>query len=163
MTELRPHPLTADAFASFGDVIEAVATTRVPMNDGRFERFDALAQVRTAGPARIGIVRALTATQLPHRFAMVERHPSSTQAFIPRASFRFVVVVARPGDAPDAGGLVAFVSNGRQGINYHVGTWHLPLIALERGHEFLVIDSGSDQHTETHSLVAPVAVAEFSP
>lgn len=163
MSQLRPHPLTPDAFASFGEVIEAVATTRVPMNDGRFERFDALARVQTAGPTRIGIVRALVATELPHRFDVLERHLLSTQAFIPRDEFRFVVVVARPGEAPDAGGLVAFVSNGRQGINYHAGTWHMPLIALARGNEFLVIDSGASQQTETHRLDGPVTVTGFAP
>lgn len=163
MIELRPLPLTPDAFASFGEVIEGVATTRVPMNDGRFERFDALARVTTAGPARIGIVRAVSASRLPHRFEAVERHPLSTQAFIPRDEFRFVVVVGAPGEPPDAGGLVAFVSNGRQGVNYLKGTWHMPLIALGDGDEFLVIDSGASQQTDIHKLDAPVTIAEFSP
>jgi ureidoglycolate lyase len=71
---------------------------------------------------------------------MVERHPLGSQAFIPLQRFVFIVVVGPAGEAIEAQDLRAFVSNGRQGINYHRGVWHMPLIALEAGHEFLVID-----------------------
>jgi ureidoglycolate lyase len=42
---------------------------------------------------------------------------------------------------PDRASVRAFVTNGRQGVNYHRGTWHHPLIALTAG-EFLVLDRG---------------------
>jgi ureidoglycolate lyase len=73
---------------------------------------------------------------------MVERHPLSSQAFVPLSRLPFLVVVARPGDVPRADDLRAFVTNGRQGVNYARGTWHHPLIAFDESGDFLVIDRG---------------------
>ncbi len=144
MTVLTPRPLTAQLFAPFGEVIETVASTETAMNAGRFQRFDELATV-VATPApnvnpQIGIVRCASPTPLPYEFDMVERHPQSSQAFVPLTQFRFVIVVGAANQDVEARSLLAFVTNGQQGINYHPGTWHLPLIAFERGQEFLVID-----------------------
>ena len=48
---------------------------------------------------------------------------------------------------------VPFVTNGRQGINYHRGTWHMPLIAFDAGQEFLIIErGGSESNCEQHDL-----------
>ena len=62
----------------------------------------------------------------------------------------------------EAEDLRAFVTNGRQGINYHRGTWHMPLIALEAGQEFLVIDrAGDSPNCDEHSLGEAVTLAEL--
>jgi len=141
---LRPVPITAERFAPYGDVIHAAPAAVQAMNDARFERFDDLAKVdiEQAGGGRlaISIARSKTPTALPHRFDMVERHPLGSQAFIPLAPFSFVVVVAPAGESVDIADLRAFVTNGSQGINYHKGVWHMPLIATEGGQAFLVID-----------------------
>ncbi len=158
MRVLHATPLTAAGFAAYGDVIAADPGTRVPMNDGRFARFDALSRVE-GGAARIGIVRALQATALPYEIDRLERHPGGSQAFVPLSPLVFVVAVAAPGDGFDPGDIVAFVSNGRQGVTYRAGTWHMPLIALEAGQEFLVIDQGSTQATDTRRLDEPVQLA----
>jgi ureidoglycolate lyase len=45
------------------------------------------------------------------------------------------------------------VTNGKQGINYHRGTWHMPLIAFEAGQEYLIIDRGGiEPNCDTHTL-----------
>jgi ureidoglycolate lyase len=75
---------------------------------------------------------------------MVERHPLSSQAFLPLAPTPFLVVVAPPGHTPDPGDLRAFVTRGQQGVNYARGTWHHPLIAFGRPGDFLVVDRGGD-------------------
>ncbi len=143
---LRIEPLTAGKFAPFGDVIDAAAAAAEAMNGGTFERFNDLAKVDVAsGRTRVGITRALKAASLPHTFDLVERHPIGSQAFIPLAPFAFVVVVAPPGESVRPEDLRAFVTNGTQGVNYARGVWHMPLIALEAGQAFLVIDRGDDR------------------
>jgi ureidoglycolate lyase len=141
---LRPVPITAERFAPYGDVIHAAPATIQAMNDARFERFDDLAKVDVdqtdGGRVAISIARSKTPTTLPHRFDMVERHPLGSQAFIPLAPFSFVVVVAPAGESVDIDDLRAFVTNGSQGINYHKGVWHMPLIATEGEQAFLIVD-----------------------
>lgn len=163
MITLVPRSLTSERFAPYGDVIEVSASNAAAMNASRFDRFDDLARVETdkGGRVAISIARCRVATTLPYRFDTVERHPNGSQAFIPLAAFRFVVVVAPPQAAVEAQDLRAFVTNGRQGINYHRGTWHMPLIALDPGQEFLVIDrTGDSPNCDEHSLDATVLLAE---
>jgi len=152
---LKPLPLTSERFEPYGNVIEASPDHRQGMNDSRFDRFDGLADVDidADGTATVSIARCRAATKLPYRFDVVERHPLGSQAFVPLTPARFVVVVAPPVASVEAGDLRAFVTNGRQGVNYYRGTWHMPLIAFEAGQQFLVIDrSGDAPNCDVHSL-----------
>ncbi len=161
MITLQPAPLTCESFALYGDVIETSADRLVAMNAARFERFDNECAVEAeGGQVAISIVRCRLATMLPYRFDTVERHPHGSQAFIPLTPYRFMVVVAPPEEDVAADDLRAFVTNGRQGVNYHLGTWHMPLIAFDAGQEFLVIDrSGESPNCDEHSLEEPVILA----
>lgn len=145
---LTALPLTQERFAPFGDVLEALADNKQAMNSARFERFCDLADVDvgsdSGGRTSISIARSRSATALPYRVDMLERHPDGSQAFMPLANFQFVVVVAPAGESVDMRELAAFVSNGRQGINYHKGVWHMPMIAMQEGQEFLIIDRAGD-------------------
>lgn len=152
MIVLTPKPLSKENFAEFGTVIESDDHQANQMNGGTFQRFDDLARVDAAqiagtdlAPAttHISIVRSQVTTPLPTRFTLVECHPLCSQAFIPLSEFRFYVVVAPAKQTIDAGELRAFVTNGRQGISYFPGTWHMPLIAQEPGQEFLVVDQAA--------------------
>jgi ureidoglycolate lyase len=161
MKVLTPGPLTAEGFAPFGEVIETATSNNTAMNAGRFQRFDELATVVcTPVPKvspQVGIVRCASPTPLPYEFDMVERHPLSSQAFVPLTQFCFVIVVGAAIQVVGAAGLSAFVTNGQQGINYHPGTWHLPLIAFERGQEFLVIDFPSiDNNCDEFRFAEPI-------
>ena len=160
---LTPVPLNRDDFAPYGDVIESAAHTTTAMNAARFERFDDLCAVEMQDNARVAvsIARCLVANSLPYRIDRVERHPLGSQAFVPLSPATMVVVVAPAGDAVRASDLRAFVSNGRQGINYHRGTWHMPLIAFEAGQEFLIIDRVGDvPNCDMCSLDEPVMLLE---
>ncbi len=113
------------------------------MTDARFDRFHDLAKIdveSAGGRTAISIARCRAPAVFPHRFDMVERHPYGSQAFIPLAPFSFIVVVAPAGEAVNATDLRAFVTNGTQGVNYHKGVWHMPMIAMEAGQEFLIVD-----------------------
>lgn len=141
MHKLRALPLTGERFAPFGDVIEARPDRKEVMNNARFDRYVDLAKLDTqGGRACISIARSRSATRLPYGVDMLERHPDGSQAFIPLGGFAFVVAVAPAAESFDPGDVVAFVSNGQQGINYHRGVWHMPMIALADGQDFLIID-----------------------
>jgi ureidoglycolate lyase len=156
---LQPELLTRERFAPYGDVIETSRERSDAMNEARFERFDDLCRIDLIDDGRIAvsIARCRTPTSLPLRLDMVERHPLGSQAFVPLSRCRMVIVVAPPGESVDASALRAFVSNGRQGINYHRGTWHMPLIAFEAGQEYLIIDrGGEDPNCDMHTLDDPI-------
>lgn len=152
---LKAQLLTEESFAPYGQVIEARRDVADPMNAGRFQRFDDLCQVDMLndGHVAVSIARCRTPTSLPLRLDMVERHPLGSQAFIPLGPCKMVVVVAPPAESVDANALRAFVSNGKQGINYRPGTWHMPLIAFDEGQEYLIIDRGGNEaNCDEHSL-----------
>jgi ureidoglycolate lyase len=143
-TLLPVAPLSRAAFAPFGDVIETAGSRHYPINDGHAERFHDLAAVDVAaagGRPLINIFRARP-WPAPIRIALLERHPLSSQAFLPLGGARFLLVVAPPGGPPAPAAIRAFVTDGRQGVNYARGTWHHPLLALEPDAEFLVVDRG---------------------
>lgn len=159
--KLTPQPLTRERFAPYGDVVESTSIEMQPMNEARFERFDDLCNIDVddSGHVAVSITRCRAPTALPLRIVMVERHPLGSQAFVPLKPCRMVVVVAPPGETVEASELQAFVTNGRQGINYHRGTWHMPLIAFDAGQEFLIIDyAGGEPNCEQHELDEVVIV-----
>ena len=160
---LVPKPLTSERFAPYGDVIESVVDRKAGMNAARFERFDDLCgiEMSDAGRVAVSIARCSVASPLPYRIDMVERHPFGSQAFVPLTPCRMIVVVAPPEESVEASELCAFVTNGRQGINYHRGTWHMPLIAFDSGQELLIIDRAADKpNCDEHSLDEPVLLVE---
>lgn len=144
--ELIAQPLTRQAFSAFGDVIESGVGRPLSINAGMTERHHDLARV-DVGPADGRVLVNIFETQpytLPLTIRMLERHPLGSQAFVPMDGSRFLVVVAPAGDRLDLRDLRAFVTNGRQGVNYARGVWHHPLIATERPASFLVIDRGGN-------------------
>ena len=160
---LQPRPLTRERFAPYGDVIESVVDHKAGMNAALFERFDDLCNIDMVdnGRVAISIARCRVATALPYRIDMVERHPLGSQAFVPLSPSRMIVVVAPPEASVEASDLRAFVTTGRQGINYHCGTWHMPLIAFEAGQEFLIIDRAMDRpNCDEHTLDESVMLVE---
>jgi len=160
---LQARPLTRERFAPYGDVIESSDIDRAAMNAARFERFDDLCSVDMGedGRVAVSIARCRVATALPYRIDMVERHPLGSQAFVPLSRAKMIVVVAPPGQSVEAADLRAFVTNGRQGINYRRGTWHMPLIAFAAGQEFLIIDRAAGQpNCDEHVLDEPVMLEE---
>lgn len=157
---LHPQPLSAAAFAPFGDVI---APRRVgdpgafPINAGMVTRHHDLATVELgAGRALINLFEAKPYA-FPMEIAMLERHPLGSQAFIPLSDRPFVVVVAPPGDTLDAASVRAFITDGRQGVNYRAGVWHHMLLAVGAPSSFAVVDRGGDgNNCEERWLAQPL-------
>ena len=142
--DLFPAPLTAAAFAPFGDVIDTAGVTPLSINDGTTERFHDLAKVDVgsdAGKPLINIFRG-TPRARPIAIRMVERHPLGSQAFIPIQDHAWLIVVAPPGPTVEITSLRAFRATGRQGVNYRRGVWHHPLLVSKPRHDFVVVDRG---------------------
>ena len=146
MLELKAEPLTADAFAPFGDVMDARTSASFPINAGRTQRHHDLATVETLGENAHTLINIFVSQPitLPLELTFLERHPQGSQAFMPLHQERFIVVVAPPGEHINPADVRAFVTDGRQGVNYRAGTWHAIQSVLEREGEFLVVDRGGD-------------------
>ncbi len=143
MITLPVEALTAVAFAPFGDVIEARDETAFSVNDGQAQRFHDLARVEVGaeGQTLVSIFRSAPCA-FPLALHKVERHPLGSQAFIPLGVHPFLIVVAATAATDVPTRPRAFLSNGRQGVNYRPGLWHHALVALDVSTDFLVIDRG---------------------
>lgn len=136
------EPLTAGAFAPFGQVIETEGAHHYPINNGRTERYHDLARVELAGVHARPLISIFRGQpyELPLTLSMVERHPLGSQAFYPLSERPFLVIVA-----PDGPGTPrAFLAAPGQGVNIAMNTWHGVLTPLEAESDFLVVDRGGE-------------------
>ncbi|MFZ1468551.1 MAG: ureidoglycolate lyase [Paracoccaceae bacterium] len=151
MREIAPQPLTAAAFAPFGEVLEATGEFRL-INAGLCQRHHDRAQMDFGSEGRAGIsIFQAEPRALPYAFDLIERHPDGSQAFVPMTQHPFLVIVATgPDDTPKA-----FLTNGAQGINLHRGIWHGVLTPLHAPGLFAVIDRiGETANLEEHRFTA---------
>ncbi|UTW02198.1 ureidoglycolate lyase [Amphritea atlantica] len=139
---LTPEPLTAAAFAPYGTVIETRDRDFFMINNGSTQRFHRLAEVMLGKPGDRGIISIFRAQglALPLRIKLLERHPFGSQAFIPLKQNPFLIIVADPGEVPQRDKIRAFITDGSQGINYHPGVWHHPVLSCVPEDDFLVVD-----------------------
>ena len=152
------EPLTAAAFAPFGDVIEAMGES-FPINGGLCDRFHDRARMEFVGDGRAGIsIGYGRPYPLPLEFDLLERHPLGSQAFVPMSEDPFLVVVA-PDDGGRPGAPLAFLTQTTQGVNYLRGTWHGVLTPLGRAAPFLIVDRiGTGNNLEEFRYKAPWTV-----
>ncbi|MDN2565163.1 ureidoglycolate lyase [Aquibium sp. A9E412] len=153
-------PLTAAAFAPFGEVIETDGAEHFAINDGMCTRYHDLARVEAAGPNARVLISIFRGRPYPMPLAltMVERHPFGSQAFMPLSPRPFLVVVAADGAAgPERP--QAFLTRPGQGVNYARNTWHAVLTPIGAEQDFLVVDRGGDgDNLEAFVFETPYAV-----
>lgn len=155
MRHLKTEPLTAEAFAPWGEVLEAAGDFRL-INAGLCRRHHDRAALDFGPEGRAGIsVFKAELRALPYEFDLIERHPDGSQAFIPMSADPFLVIVS---DGPEAVPR-AFVTDGAQGINLRRGTWHGVLTPLAGPGLFAVVDRiGATPNLEEHRFAAPWVV-----
>ena len=85
MRELTPDPLTAEAFAPFGSVIEeSDDAVKIDINQGHACRYDRLAEIDVADEGGVGIISLFRAKPLAELvLRQFERHPLGSQSFVP--------------------------------------------------------------------------------
>ena len=155
--DIRVEPLTAAAFAPFGDVIEAAGTPTMMINQGTCARYHDVARIDFAGEDARPTISVFKADPcgLPYTLDLMERHPLGSQAFIPLSSDPFLVTVAED-NAGRPGTPRAFVTAAGQGVNYHRGTWHGVLTVLSGPGVFAVVDRiGGGDNVEDFKFEKP--------
>ena len=155
MRTLIPAPLTPEAFAPFGEVLDATGDFRL-INDGMCQRHHDRATLDFGPEGRAGIsVFRARPRALPYSFDLIERHPDGCQAFLPMTEHPFLVIVSTGPEAKPQ----AFLTSGAQGINLHRGTWHGVLTPLSAPGLFAVVDRiGTTPNLDEHRYSEPWTV-----
>ncbi len=158
MTTVTAQPLTGQAFAPYGDVLDCTGAPDKIINQGLCGRWHDRASLDFGPGGRAGISLFLAEPRsLPYRIELVERHPEGSQAFLPMHDLPWLVIVAEAGDTP--GPIQAFLAGPGQGINFHRGTWHGVLTPLHAPGRFAVVDRiGTTPNLQEHWLKSPVTI-----
>ena len=153
MVTLSIEPLTKQAFAPFGEVIETAGVSPLSINQGFARRFNDLANIDVAvegGQTNISWFVA-SLRPVPIAIRLMERHPLGSQLFMPLGGVDWLVVVCA--DPRDVASYRAFAATGEQGVNYTRNCWHHPLLVLKEACPFLVVDrKGKGDNLEEYWL-----------
>ena len=120
-------PLNRHNFSEFGEVIEA------PPEGVRAFFSERLENARAGARFDLSLATITPVSRLPLCASVMERHPFSSQTFLPLRASRYLVVVAPDNSdgGPDLGGVRAFVAQADQGITYRRGLWHHGMSVLD--------------------------------
>ena len=166
ITIVRAEPMQPESFAPFGEMIDDPAGPGALVNLGTAQRFDHAARLASSRPharPNLAFFRCAPIT-LPFRITMLERHPHSTQAFLPLAVSRWLVCVAPdgPDGRPEPGSLHAFIAGPGMGVNFRRGLWHHPILVLEQPARFAMLawEDGGPEDAEEWNLEQGLEVHE---
>ena len=146
MITIIPEMIGVENFLPFGDLIEANADKRIDINSGTCQRFNDLATIDVGmddGSPIVNIFRAKPYSR-PFIIKMMEQHPLGSQLFMPLQVYDYLVVVAKPGGQITNEHIKVFQVKGNQGVNFHKGVWHHPLLVLSEQQDFFVLDRGGN-------------------
>jgi ureidoglycolate lyase len=154
--QLTAEPLRPEAFAPFGDVLQA------PQDEGRIYYDTSLGNGRVRATPSLSVVLVNPLASLRLEATRMERHEFSSQSFIPLDVGRWLVIVAPHAmtGGPDAEKARAFFAGPGQGITYRMNVWHHPLTVLDRPARLAVFMwvEGSKTDEEFVSLAKPLTV-----
>ncbi|MEM7241943.1 MAG: ureidoglycolate lyase [Pseudomonadota bacterium] len=158
MIKIKAGPISAQAFAPFGDLLEADGNFDASINQGKCKRYhDRAALSFDGGRAGVSLFEA-EPRSLPYQLTMMERHPLGSQCFAPMHQHPFLVTVAQD-DAGKPATPRAFLTKPGQAINIHLGVWHGVLTPLNAPGLFTVIDRiGDGNNLEEFYFDAPYLI-----
>lgn len=156
---ITAQPLTPQAFAPFGDVLEVSGDPEKLINQGLCGRYHDRAKLDFGPQGRAGIsLFHAQPRSLPYALNMMERHPEGSQAFVPMSQHPFLVIVA-PDNAGTPGQPHAFLTAPGQAVNYHRNVWHGVLTPLQEPGLFAVIDRiGNTPNLQEHWFDSPIMI-----
>lgn len=148
--EIKPKPLTREAFKKFGEVIDKEGRDSMMINRDSAEKFYEICTMDTHDKGGTTALHIYVGKkrEFPLLINMLEKHPLFSQTFIPRSKEPFYCVVAEGGREPDLSTLQIFETNGNQGVHYNKGVWHFPLICIKDKEEFIVLDRAETNSDE---------------
>lgn len=148
--EIKPKPLTREAFKKFGEVIEKEGRDSMIINRESAQKFYEVCNLDAYEKGGISTVHIYIgkSREFPLQINMLEKHPFFSQTFLPRSKEPFYCVAALGGREPDLSSIEIFKTNGDQGIHFNRGTWHFPLICIKDKEEFFVLDRAANNEDE---------------
>lgn len=154
---LEAEPITAAAFAPFGQVIETTGQTHVLINEGLCKRFSDLANFDVVdGHVGLSLFQSQLRS-LPYTCTLLERHPLGSQCFVPMSDACYLVIVA-PDNNGTPGPAKAFVAT-HHAVNIARNTWHGVLCPVAGSGLFAVLDRiGTGKNLQEHILATPLNV-----
>lgn len=156
--EIKIRPITVEAFAPFGDLLDTRTAPDQMINGGRCGRHHDRARLDFSdGRAGVSIFDS-GICDLPYTLGLMERHPLGSQCFMPMTEHPFMVIVAHDDEGqPDQP--IAFMVAPHTGVNIHRNVWHGVLTPLHSPGLFAVIDRiGGCNNLETAELNPPFII-----
>jgi len=135
VVKIKAEPLTAEAYAPFGQIVDA---SKAPLHCSEGEY---TARLMTLEPA-------------PTRVKHINRHPEHIQLFIPLDNAPMLLVVAPAhvsGEAFDPESVRAFVNDGSKAFTFGLNTWHIAPRGLRDGAQ--VINVQGSKYQELTELI----------
>ncbi len=149
-------PITQDAVAGFATLLRAA--------DGKYTAFpEVLERGDVPGQHAFVVLCPQPAPTGAVSIGTLERHPHSTQTFVPLKVGRWIVVLTPtlPDGSPDAANAKAFVAGPEDALCIHRNVWHAGLTVLDRAAEVGMImwraDAGDDG--VVHELTQPIVLS----
>ena len=149
------------ALPPFASASLAPLATRLAARDGKYTDIpDVLAIGDTPGKHGFAILCPQPVTGSTVTITALERHPHSTQSFLPIRAGRWLVVLAPtlPDGAPDMANVRAFLAGPEDAICIGRNVWHAGLTVLDGPAEFAMMmwraDAGDDGIV--HELATPL-------
>ena len=159
----KPRKVSKKNFKKFGQIIDTSKKKYLRINNGFAKRYDNLGKIDTSTKMGTTIVSIFSAKKrrFPMKIDMMEKHPLSSQAFIPMKETTFLAFVAPQGESPEIDKIQSFIIPPKTGINYKPGIWHFPLISTEDTN-FLVIDrKGKGENLIIHKFKKEKIILDY--
>ena len=128
-------------FLEFGDFINPYDKKAEDINTNTTKSYFDLANIEILGEdtkARLNLFDAKK-RKFPLMIDMLEKHPFSSQVFLPLGNSPFFVIVCPPSTKPDLNNLKIFKIENGNAVNFKPMVWHFPLISINDA-KFITID-----------------------